>query len=816
MMSVKSPTIPLKSNTLEALETKCYHCGEPFQEEPRYLEDKAFCCEGCKTVYEILNSNGLCQYYTIDAKAGVSLRGRTKEEYAYLDDPEVTAQLLNFSDGVQTKVTFYLPQIHCASCIWLLENLYKLNPGILASQVNFLKKEVYLTYSEQAISLRKVVELLASIGYAPAINMSDLDSDKKPIADRSFYYKLGVAGFAFGNIMLLSFPEYLGLDKSSDAFFFEVFGYLNILLSIPVVFYSGWDYLRQAWLALRQWTLDINVPLALGIVVFFVRSVYEIVTHTGAGFLDSMAGLVFFLLIGKWFQQKTYHNISFERDYKSYFPISASKKTGDITTTVSLDKLTPGDIIIIKHQELVPADSVLLKGEAEIDYSFVTGEADPINVKSGEKIYAGGRQIGSAIEVSLTRKVSQSYLTQLWNNEAFAKPKHFTGASRVANRIGKYFTAVILLIAFSTLIYWYPTDSTKAINAFTAVLIIACPCAVALAIPFIFGNVLRILGKNAFYLKNTGVIESLADVQAVVFDKTGTLTNRAQSELQFIGVPLDSNEKSMIRALVSQSSHPISQQILSFLLQEDITSNNPPTVEKWVETIGKGIQGIVNHTFIKIGSKSFIDIYLHNECPEDRGVYIQFDHTIRGYFHINNRYRDGLHKVIDYFKQSSNIFLLSGDNDREKSFLSPIFKSGQLLFRQNPQDKLDFVKKLQADGQKVLMLGDGLNDAGALQQSDAGIVVTENTNNFTPACDAILHADHFEQLPQLLEYTRKSINLVYLAYGMAFIYNIFGLSYAVTGVFTPVVAAILMPLSSVTVVLFGVLSSNVLAKWILK
>lgn len=815
-MSVKSPTIPLKSNTLEALETKCYHCGEPFQEEPRYLEDKAFCCEGCKTVYEILNSNGLCQYYTIDAKAGVSLRGRTKEEYAYLDDPEVTAQLLNFSDGVQTKVTFYLPQIHCASCIWLLENLYKLNPGILASQVNFLKKEVYLTYSEQAISLRKVVELLASIGYAPAINMSDLDSDKKPIADRSFYYKLGVAGFAFGNIMLLSFPEYLGLDKSSDAFFFEVFGYLNILLSIPVVFYSGWDYLRQAWLALRQWTLDINVPLALGIVVFFVRSVYEIVTHTGAGFLDSMAGLVFFLLIGKWFQQKTYHNISFERDYKSYFPISASKKTGDITTTVSLDKLTPGDIIIIKHQELVPADSVLLKGEAEIDYSFVTGEADPINVKSGEKIYAGGRQIGSAIEVSLTRKVSQSYLTQLWNNEAFAKPKHFTGASRVANRIGKYFTAVILLIAFSTLIYWYPTDSTKAINAFTAVLIIACPCAVALAIPFIFGNVLRILGKNAFYLKNTGVIESLADVQAVVFDKTGTLTNRAQSELQFIGVPLDSNEKSMIRALVSQSSHPISQQILSFLLQEDITSNNPPTVEKWVETIGKGIQGIVNHTFIKIGSKSFIDIYLHNECPEDRGVYIQFDHTIRGYFHINNRYRDGLHKVIDYFKQSSNIFLLSGDNDREKSFLSPIFKSGQLLFRQNPQDKLDFVKKLQADGQKVLMLGDGLNDAGALQQSDAGIVVTENTNNFTPACDAILHADHFEQLPQLLEYTRKSINLVYLAYGMAFIYNIFGLSYAVTGVFTPVVAAILMPLSSVTVVLFGVLSSNVLAKWILK
>lgn len=801
---------------VKLMETKCYHCGESLQDAPLYFDEKVFCCEGCKTVYEILNNNGLCQYYNIDVKAGISLRGKTKAEYAYLDDPDVTARLINFSDGNQTKVSFYLPQIHCSSCIWLLENLYKLSPGIRNAQVNFLKKEVYLTYSEKEITLRKVVELLASIGYAPAINSSDLDADRKPVADRRFYYKLGVAGFAFGNIMLLSFPEYLGLDKSNDAFFFQVFGYLNILLSIPVVFYSGWDYLRQAGMALRQGTLDINVPLALGIVVFFVRSVYEILTHTGAGFLDSMAGLVFFLLIGKWFQQKTYHNISFERDYKSYFPISATRKTGNTATTISIDKLTPGDVIIIKHQELVPADSVLLRGEAAIDYSFVTGESEPVYVKSGDKIYAGGRQVAGAIEVSLTRKVSQSYLTQLWNNEAFAKPKHFNGASQVANRIGKYFTAAILFIAFSTLIYWFPTDSTKAIHAFTAVLIIACPCAVALAIPFIFGNVIRILGKNGFYLKNTGVIESLADVQAVVFDKTGTLTNQAKSELRFVGEPLNTGEKAMIQVLVSQSSHPASRQILSFLLQEDITFNNLPAVEKWAETIGKGIQGIVNHTFIKIGSKSFMDIYLHNECPDDKGIYIQCNNNLRGYFQISNQYRSGLQKVVQYFQQFGHIFLLSGDNDREKDHLAPTFKEGQLFFRQNPQDKLDFVKKLQANGQKVLMLGDGLNDAGALQQSDAGIVVTENTNNFTPACDAILHAGHFEQLPQLMQFARKSIYLVYIAYAMAFIYNIFGLSYAVAGLFTPVVAAILMPLSSVTIVLFGVLSSNVLAKRILK
>ncbi|MDX1941880.1 MAG: heavy metal translocating P-type ATPase metal-binding domain-containing protein [Saprospiraceae bacterium] len=817
-MTVTSQVIKQTKNiSLHQETTACYHCGEDCKDEHILFDDKNFCCEGCKTVYEILNSNGLCQYYDLDENAGISLKGKAQAEYAYLDDPEVVARLIDFTDGAKAKITFYLPQIHCASCIWLLENLYKLSEGILDSKVNFIKKEIYITYQENVITLRKIVELLASIGYAPAISLSDLDENNKPVIDRSFYYKLGVAGFAFGNIMLLSFPEYLGLEKTSDEFFFRVFGYLNIALSLPVVAYSGRDYLRSAWLGLSQRNLNIDVPIALGIIVLFGRSVFEIITHTGAGFLDSLAGLIFFLLIGKWFQQKTYHNISFERDYKSYFPIAANKKTEYGEASVSLDKLAAGDVILIKHKELIPADSILLKGDAEIDYSFVTGEAEPVQVKSGEKIFAGGRQMAATIEVSLTRKVSQSYLTQLWNNEAFSKPKHFSGASRVANRVGKYFTAVILLIAFGALLYWFPKDSDKAINAFTAVLIIACPCAVALAIPFIFGNVLRILGKHELYLKNTSVIESLAEVNAVVFDKTGTITNRNQSEIIFIGEPLNTSEALKILALVNQSSHPISQQIKNYLLVNKINNNDLLKVEKWTETLGKGVQGIVNHDFIKIGSKSFIDIFLQNECLDDKAVYIQMNNSLRGYFQIQQQYRNGLESVINYFKNKYDIYLLSGDNDRERAALEPVFgKDTQLLFRQQPQDKLDFIKKLQFEHHKVLMIGDGLNDAGALQQSDAGIVITENTNNFTPACDGILHSRQFEHFPKLMIFAQKSIHLVYYAYALAFIYNVFGLSYAVMGIFTPVVAAILMPLSSVTVVLFGLISSNILARKILK
>ncbi len=794
-------------------EPACYHCGEPCPDGNIQLEDKLFCCQGCKTVYEILNEHDMCRYYEIDEQAGVSLKGRSEEAYAYLDDPEVRERLIDFSNGEKTKVTFFIPQIHCASCLWLLENLYRLSPGVLASTVNFPKKEVYITFSETEAGLREIVELLASIGYAPAINLGDLHAEK-PVVERTFFYRLGLAGFGFGNIMLLSFPEYLGLDKTVDPFFFQLFGYLNIALATPVVFYSGWIYLRSAWNGLKHRNLNIDVPIALGMLTLYGRSLFEILSQSGAGYLDSLAGLVFFLLIGRWFQQRTYHNISFDRDYKSYFPIAARRKQGETEEVVSLDKLDAGDVIVIRHRELIPADSVLLRGEAEIDYSFVTGESEPVRREAGERIYAGGRQMGQTIEVSLTRRVSQSYLTQLWNDEAFTKHTE-SNASRLADRVGRFFTIAILTVAFATLLYWLPRDVGIAVNAFTAVLIIACPCAVALTIPFIFGNVLRILGRNEFYLKNTSVIEALSDLSAVVFDKTGTLTQRGRGKVEFVGEPpLNPTEEHLIRAMVSQSTHPASQQINACL-----SDGEPPLdpdfyrVTDFREIVGKGIEGVVCYRRIRIGSQSFMNHFLPGCCPEERGVYVQINGEIRGYFNLSHTFREGAWEVMRYFRDLGDNYLLSGDNDQARALLAPLFgDEKRLYFRQSPQEKLAFVKDLQREGRRVLMLGDGLNDAGALKQSDAGVVIAEDTNNFTPACDAILKADRFDRLPRFMAFARRSLNLVYLSYAFALVYNIIGLSFAVRGALSPIVAAILMPLSSITIVLLGVLSSNWLAR----
>ena len=794
-----------KSEVNSKGEIMCFHCGDICPDDKIGIGDKYFCCNGCKTVFEILDNTGMCNFYDLDENPGFSLKARVQAQYGWLDDPEVVERLVDFRDENITKVTFHLPQMHCAACVWLLENLYKFNDGITISRVNFTKKEIFISFNNDSITLRKVVELLDSIGYTPAINMANLDDKTKKVADKSLYYKLGFLGFAFGNVMLFTFPQYLGLVKGDGDKFFVFFSYLNMLISIPVLFYGGFYYLRSAWLGIKKGNLNIDVPISLGMLAIFIWSVYETLTGTGHGYFDSLAGLIFFLLVGKWFQQKTYHSIEFERDYKSYFPIAVTKKEGGVEKQVVVDKIEPGDTIVIKNNELVPADGILLKGVASIDYSFVTGEALPTLKSTGDKIYAGGKQLGGTMELTVTKKVSQSYLTQLWNDSAFEKDDKKV-MSELADKIGAYFTYVVLIIAFFTLGYWIIYDPSRAIFSFAAVLIVACPCAVALSIPFTFGNALRVLANKDFYIKNTGVIESIQNIDRVVFDKTGTLTHAISGNVSYEGKVKDSIVDKYIKSLAYHSNHPVSRQIFEYLNGELCN------VENVKEEVGKGISGEIDGHIIKLGSEDFILINGNNN-DEKTESYFSIDGIFYGKFVVANKYREGLNELVSNLNLKYKLSLISGDNESERENLEKIFPAGsEIKFNMKPKDKLAYIEMCQSRGEKVMFFGDGLNDAGALQKSNVGIVITENINNFTPASDAIFSAQKFVKLQNYIAYILDIRKLVYAAYFIALIYNIFGLSFAASGTLSPVIAAILMPISSVSVVIFGVLSSTYLAK----
>jgi Cu+-exporting ATPase len=807
----------------------CFHCGlDIVKDEEILFDEKSFCCNGCRTVYEIFSLNDMTCYYDFEKSPGATpldIAGK----YDFLDNESIVTKLLEFQEDATAIVSLNIPHIHCSSCIWILENLQKLQKGISTSQVNFPEKKVRITYNPELVSLKTIVHLLSSIGYEPYISLENYETGKNNV-DRSLTYKLGLAFFCFGNIMLLSFPEYFEVKEFWLDTYKPFFRWLIFVLSLPSFLYSASGYYVSAYKSIKSGMLNIDIPIALGIIIFFIRSTFDIVMDYGSGFFDSLTGLIFFMLLGKMFQIKTYSFLSFERDFKSYFPIAITRINTDFSEeSVPIYDIQKGNRLLIRNQELIPVDGILISEKAEIDYSFVTGEAIPITKKSGDKVFAGGKQIGKVIEMEVLHSVSQSYLTQLWSNDVFQKNVDQKYKS-ITDTISHYFTPILLIIAFAGFGYWIFIDANIAFNVFTAVLIVACPCALALTAPFTMGNVLRILGNKKFYLKNALVIEQLAKVDTIVFDKTGTITTNKKSNISYSapnpsevgGQSLSNDNITLIKNVLRASNHPLSRMLYDFLPEcKRVKINN------FEEITGKGIQANVDGNLIEIGSYEFISLNSHplvwsgEDAPSPSGradegktsVHIKINEIYLGKYIFNNQYRDGLAELFKELSHTYQIKVLSGDNEGERASLEAILpKETELIFNQKPEQKLEFIKKLQENSQNVMMVGDGLNDAGALAQSNIGISISENVNVFSPACDAILDASEFQKLTYFLKLSKKSITTIKMSFALSIVYNIVGLSFAITGNLLPLVAAIIMPLSTVTIVSFVTIVSNFYAK----
>lgn len=782
----------LKENVISS-EKHCFHCGEDIIAQEYIQNNKQFCCSGCKTIYNILTEHNLSNYYVYNKIPGKT-QSKITSNFDYLEVTKVVSKLVDFEDEIRTIVTLYIPAIHCSSCIWLLEHLHLLQSGILQSRIDFLKKQVSITFKNNEINLKQLVQLLSSIGYEPLISLQDIvKKGQSSKTERNLITKIAVAGFCFGNVMLLSFPDYFGLGDFEREFK-DFFGWLNLTFSLPVVLYSGREYFVSAWTNLKAKRLNLDFPLALGILVMFLRSAYEIISQTGAGFVDTLCGLVFFLLIGKWMQERTFHHISFERDYRSYFPVAVTTINEGVERPIQLSDLKTGDRILIRSHEILPADAILLKGEAEIDFSFVTGESIPVKKTLGEIIYAGGRQLSGSIEMEVLKPVSQSYLTQLWNNSAFIESKK--RIKTFSDTASRYFSIILLVIALSAGIFWISTDPSKAFASFTAVLIIACPCALALSSPFTLAAVLSVFDKNRFYLKNTSVVEELARINTYVFDKTGTITNPNAAGLQFSGAIID-GQMQLISDLARNSGHLLSRELTKFINRPAIYS-----VQEYTEKIGRGISGKVNGNYVKLGSSTFLNLPLKSSSSGS-SIHVTINDVYVGFFTIRQQWRNGFKELMLKLNTKADLHLLSGDHDHERKQLIPFFEDNRKLhFEQSPQDKLNYIQQLQKEGKKVLMFGDGLNDSGALKQSDLGIAITDNINNFSPGCDAILDGLSFHKIPQFIQQAKDGVKVIRMSFIISLMYNTVGLYFAVQGLLSPLMAAILMPLSTITIILF--------------
>jgi Cu+-exporting ATPase len=882
----------------QATEVACFHCGTLCRGATFALEDKAFCCQGCRTVFEILAANGLTEFYKLSENAGVRIAATAKnEQFQFLDEPALRERLVDFSDATLTRVTFQLPTIHCIACVWLLENLFQLQPGIGQTQVNFPRKEAAISFDPARVKLSAVVTLLASLGYEPELKLSDLEGRPQVRVARRLWIQLGLAGFAFGNIMLFSISSYLGLDAFAGPGFAKMVGLISLLLATPVVVYSAAEYWRAAWRSLQQKLLNIDVPIAAGVAAIYLQSVYEVLTGRGEGYFDSLCGLIFFLLCGRLFQQKTYDRLAFDRDYKSFFPLSVTRRKSEIQNPkseigeeqVSLSQLAVGDRLIIRNGELIPADAKLINGPALIDYSFVTGESEPVEKKADDYLYAGGRQLGGAIEVAMVKAVSQSYLTSLWNQEAFRKEKHLL-LDQITNAYSQRFTKIVIAIALGAATFWAFVNPALVVKSFTSVLIVACPCALALAAPFTLGAAQRMLARRNIYLKNPYVLETLAEVDAVVFDKTGTLTAAGAGSVKWIGSlpaltpalsprervkrsqpsdevsvvngsqnlrstearqllsplpggegqgegePLTETEERWLFSMTRHSTHPLPVRI-----GEAIKRNYfPEPVRSFLETPGCGMEGSVAGHEIWMGSAAWLEsreVAVESSSSsfssssstqnndsrtrtktttrknEGSVVHVAIDGNYRGHFVLASAVRPETEQLAAGLSSRCEVALLSGDNEKERDkFAALLGPKAQLHFHQSPLDKLNFIKHRQQAGRTVLMVGDGLNDAGALRQADVGVAVVENISAFSPASDAIFAAGMVTRTAAVLRYSRQSLRVVRVAFWISAAYNAVGIAIAASGKLSPVVCAILMPVSSVTVVAFACGAATWLAR----
>jgi Cu+-exporting ATPase len=780
-------------------------------------------------VHDLLAQSGLEHFYELSQQPGVRPTSAVEgEQWAYLDQAGVQERLLDFADGKVSHVTFHIPSIHCVACVWLLENLFRLHQGIAHSQVNFGRREVAVQFIPEQIRPSELVGLLASLGYEPALTLNELEPRQVDASHKRRWIQVGVAGFAFGNIMLFSLPRYLGLDSLSGPLFERVFGWLSLLLAAPVLLYSASDYWKSALLAARRRVLTLEVPIAVGLAAIYTQSAFEILAGRGEGYCDSLTGLIFLLLCGRAFQQKTQDRLAFDRDYKSFFPLSVRRKVAEAEECIALSELGVGDRIVIRNGELVPADARLRAGLGCIDYSFVTGESEPVTREVGAYLYAGGKQIGGEIEVETVKAVSQSYLMSLWDHQTFRKTRE-DGLDSLTNRYSRRFTRMVLGVAIGAGLFWIVSgDWARGLKAFTSVLIVACPCALALAAPFALGTAQRLLARLGVFVRNGLVIERLAQVDALVFDKTGTLTEaggeprfdgrgaraggkseigtpKSGSRGRGAGEPLSEAEVSWVYALARQSTHPQAKRVAAYLNKRD----EAEAASSFREEPGGGIAGTVDGHEVLLGSQIWLrrqGICYPEQSRQAAGsvVHVAIDGEFRGVFLLPNALRPETEPLLRGLGQQYDLVLLSGDSAHERARFRELFGcDAQLHFNQSPFDKLGFIERLQASGKRVMMVGDGLNDAGALKQSDVGVAVVERVGTFSPASDIILEAKRVPGLAGLLRFARRTARTVRMGLAISAVYNLVGTSIAAAGLLSPLVCAVLMPISSVSVVLFA-------------
>ena len=784
-------------------EVKCTHCNLSFSEDVMIVDgENYFCCKGCQGVYHLLNAEGLDSFYDKLGDTKLQPANKIDVDLEKFDLEGFKNKYIKVNQDGLYEINLIIEGIHCSACVWLNEKVLHKTDGIIEATINYTNNKAKVVWEPDTIKLSKIIETIRSIGYNAYPYDPSLQEERAVKNRKAYYSRILVAVFGSMNIMWIAIAQYAGYFTGIKQEFKNILNIAEFVLATPVLFYSGWIFFRGAYYGFKNRIANMDTLVSSGAILAYIYSIYAMITQTGEVYFDSVVMIITFVLVGKYLEVLSKkHAVDTLDSIMGSTPTEVTIVKNNEKSLVSIENVQLDDIIELKPGEKVVIDGKLTSGEGSFDESSLTGENEPLLKTKGDEILSGSICLDSVIHYKATKDASSSLLYSIVSllEESITKKPYI---ERLADRVSGYFSTIILLIAVATFIFWWSYGGVfeTALIISISVIVIACPCALGLATPMATLIGIAIAAKNNILFKEAGYLETMAKSDILALDKTGTITE---------GKPSVVNEtiykeynKELLYALVDTSNHPVSKGIKNYLEKED------KKIEKLnledIKTIqAKGIRAKYKNQILLGGNALFLSEYniSSKQDSEHTLFYFAIDDEVVSKFELSDTIREGAKEAIANIKSLGvEVVMLTGDHEMSAKRVAKEVGISEIHSRLMPADKASFIEKKQKDGKVTVMVGDGINDAIALAQSNIAIAMGNGTDVAISVSDVVLMDEKPKSIYKAYILSKRSYRAIKENLALSLLYNSITIPLAVMGYVTPLVAALSMSLSSLIVV----------------
>ena len=779
----------------------CTHCHLEFKKSVM-IEDgeNYFCCNGCQGVYHLLSDEGLDGFYEKMGSTTLTPPTQQYEDSANFDAPAFYDKFVKVDSDSFHNVSLIIEGIHCSACVWLNEKALHKMDGVIEADINFTNNKATIRWADNIVKLSGIIDMIRAIGYNAYPYDASIQEAHANAERKDYYLRMTVAIFATMNVMWIAVAQYAGYFTGIAQDMKTILNVAEGVLATPVLVYSGWIFFRGAYYGLKNKVVNMDLLVATGALLTYIYSVYITILQSGEAYFDSVTMIITFVLVGKFLEVLSKKNAADTLDIiGKNLPSEVTILKNGETVSCNLNDVEVGNIIVVSSGEKVLLDGEIIKGDGSFDESSLTGESEPIFKTIGDNVVSGTLSIDADIYFRATKDFQHSTLSNLvalLESAITKKPK----IEQMANKLSEYFSSTILFLSFATFIGWYFYPHSFEISFMVAisVIVIACPCALALATPVATLVGLSLGAKKGILFKEAGHLETMAKVDTLVLDKTGTIT---------IGKPEVVNEtivkefdKNILYSLVKASKHPVSAGIFSFLNKDDMKEI---VLDEYTQVASAGISAksgeiIILGGNLKLMKENGIDISFKSD---NTLFYFAIDGEIVAIYELKDRLKEGAKELVYNLSQRGiETILLTGDNSLTAKKVADEVMIKEYRAEQTPEDKSLFIEQLHKEKKVVVMVGDGINDILALAQADIGIVMGSGSDIAVDVSDVVLLNDTLKSLEDAFKISSTTYGLIKQNLGISLVYNSMTIPLAMAGYIIPLVAAISMSVSSLLVV----------------